>query len=505
MKGKPGSLKCPLLAGASAIGMLIVGTAGASAATPVELEGAIKAMQAQIAVLQKQVEEARADAAAAKATSDRAASVKADPPKTDDSLDLKVKWKGAPELSSKDGKFKFKVRGRINADYNGIDQDTAITGDPDVSATELRRARLGVEGVMFEDWKYILEVDFANDSTAIKDAYIQYTGWPIYVTVGNFKTPNTLDNLTSANYITFMERAAFIEAFTLDRAIGVGLSHFSPHWTASAGIFGEAPGAAPLFSGFTGDENVTFASRVTAAPINRQLNGVNQVLHLGASVRTRDVGNDQPLLQYRARGADLHLANYFVNTGRIADGDTFWGLELAGVWGPFAAQGEYGHTDVDVYDGAFARSTAFPPGANPLRGRSDPTYDGWYVESSWFLTGESKPYKDGVFQRVKVKNPATFKNGGWGAWQLAGRYDVVDLGDDAFSCPVGIPLYPGTSGVAQAPMCGQQATWQVAVNWYLNDYTRLMFDYSESDISGRFDYNAGATIKGFGMRAQVDW
>ena len=60
MKGKLGSLKCHLLAGASAIGMLTVGTAGASAATPDELEGAIKAMQAQIAVLQKQVEEARA-------------------------------------------------------------------------------------------------------------------------------------------------------------------------------------------------------------------------------------------------------------------------------------------------------------------------------------------------------------------------------------------------------------------------------------------------------------
>jgi phosphate-selective porin OprO/OprP len=54
-------------------------------------------------------------------------------------------------------------------------------------------------------------------------------------------------------------------------------------------------------------------------------------------------------------------------------------------------------------------------------------------------------------------------------------------------------------------MCGEQATWQIALNWYLNDYTRLMFDYSESDISGRFDLNAGANIKGFGMRAQVDW
>ena len=27
-------------------------------------------------------------------------------------------------------------------------------------------------------------------------------------------------------------------------------------------------------------------------------------------------------------------------------------------------------------------------------------------------------------------------------------------------------------------------TWIVGVNWYLNDYTRLMFDYPQSDLSG---------------------
>ena len=87
-------------------------------------------------------------------------------------LDLKVKWKGAPEFSSADGKFKFKVRGRLDADYNAIDQDQSITGRPDVSAAEIRRARLGVEGVVWYDVKYIVEVDFANDTPALKDAYV---------------------------------------------------------------------------------------------------------------------------------------------------------------------------------------------------------------------------------------------------------------------------------------------------------------------------------------------
>ena len=46
-----------LLAAASSIAMLSAGATGANATSPEELEAAVKAMQAQIAVLQKQVEE----------------------------------------------------------------------------------------------------------------------------------------------------------------------------------------------------------------------------------------------------------------------------------------------------------------------------------------------------------------------------------------------------------------------------------------------------------------
>ena len=64
-------------------------------------------------------------------------------------------------------------------------------------------------------------------------------------------------------------------------------------------------------------------------------------------------------------------------------------------------------------------------------------------------------------------------------------------------------------------------TWIVGVNWWMTPYMRLMFQYSQSDLSGYpttpattgtgtnliapkngFD---DATIRGFGMRAQVDW
>lgn len=521
------------LIGAAVFAILAFETPASRAQDLEAVQAQIEALQATVKDLQRQVAEAKAEAAAARAAAAASVEVKAaSSASAHKELDLKVKWKGAPEFTSADEKkFKFKIRGRLETDYNNIDQDSSITFAPDVSATALRRARIGVEGVMFYDWKYILEADFANDEIRVRDAYLQYTGLPVDLTVGNFKTPNSLENITSANYITFMERAAFVEAFSLDRLIGFGVSHAGKNWTAAAGIFGDQISSAPLYSGFIGDENAALAARATWAPIDREVNGVNQVLHVGGSVRQRETGNDQPYFQYRARAADLFLANRFVNTGGIGESDFFWGLEAAAVWGPFSLQAEYAQLDVDLPDGATIRKNPPPPAANPFIGVPDPAYYGWYVDASLFLTGETRPYKDGAFQRVHVKNPVTWDKGGWGAWQIAARYDVLDLSDRAFNAAAGCrPVSLGVNSLtgavpASLAECGLQETWLVGLNWYLNDYVKLMFNYTESRLSEfptttipvtnppittfpagtqvkGFD---GATIRGFGMRAHVDW
>ena len=139
----------PYLISSSVIALLAASTSGANAASNEQLEAQLQAMQAQIQQLQLQIEENKAAASSARAAAARseaaqsaaaesaaaaqAAASKGGGEKKDD-LDLKVKWKGAPELSSKDGKFRMKVRGRLNADYNGINQDEDITGIPPAGA-----------------------------------------------------------------------------------------------------------------------------------------------------------------------------------------------------------------------------------------------------------------------------------------------------------------------------------------------------------------------------------
>ena len=448
-----------LLAGASVIGLLAIGTPEARAQNMQEIQAQIDQMQATIKALQKQVQDAKAQASAANATAADAAAKGSD-------IDLKVAWKGAPQFSSADGKkWSFKVRGRVEAEYEHVNQDTAVTTYPDVSATQLRRARLGVEGVAWYDVKYILEVDFANDVVAVKDAYLQYQGvkigdTPLYFRAGNFRTPNSFELLTSELFVDTVERAAFVNSWQLDRQIGFQISYWTDHWGLAAGIFGDRFNAAnnpqPLFPGFTGDEDVTFAARGTVAPINRQVNGVNQVLHFGASVRTREIGNDQPLIQYTQRGADFNLANNVINTGRIGKEDTFWGLETAALWGPFSLQGEYAHLDVDLPTSTLIPGN--PPGAGQLNTVDNPfvsatgvrtpspEYNGWYVTGTWFFGGHKNYNKEGKWDRPTIDNPMRWYEGnGWGAIELVGKYDVLNMSDSGFNDAGGCPttrLFP---------------------------------------------------------------
>ena len=455
---------CYLLAGAAALGVLISG------APAVKAQGLT---EAQYQRLKRELKDELAQ---------------------DSDVDMKVKWKGAPTISSRDGKFSFKVGGRLQLDYNSINQDRRITGDPDVNAWEARRARLNVSGHVWYDWDYKFEVDFAGSDVSVKDAYMAYSGfgdWHNFkILFGQFKLANTLEGYTSSRFITFMERAAFIEAFDAEpRRLGVGIhagSNDDFGWSFQTSYNGNAIGAEDIRYP---SENL-FAVRGTIAPVNTD----QAVIHLGGSYRHRNAGSDDgptaDLYDYRARGANLHLADRFVDTEDLGEADDYWGLEGAAVWRRFSVQGEYAELTPTV-----------PTYITSMTTRSiNPTYNGWYAYGSFFLTDDSRApgysAKKGAFGRVKPKNPFFNGSGGWGAWEIAGRYDTVDLGSDASAL---------TDAGHDCEECGDQGTWLIGLNWYPTSYTRLMFNVTSSDIGGVFDVNDGATIDGFGMRGQIDW
>ena len=60
-----------------------------------------------------------------------------------------------------------------------------------------------------------------------------------------------------------------------------------------------------------------------------------------------------------------------------------------------------------------------------MSSNGNPSFWGGYVEAGYFLTGETRGYKAGAWDRTKVLKP--FSKGGFGAVQVIGRVDYLDL------------------------------------------------------------------------------
>lgn len=371
--------------------------------------------------------------------------------------DFNLAWKGAPEISSADGNFSMKLRGRLFADWGTVSDNSGKV----VDATEFRAARIGVQGVLMKDVKYTLEVDFAGNEVNVADGIIELALQPVSIIAGHFKTPNSLEEQTSARFTTFLERGSFTDAFSLSRQMGIALNYNQNNITFKGGIFqGNANGGAGTIQGRT------YAARATFTP---QIgNGNNDgFIHIGASAFHRENDDGDLTIRYRQR-PHHHLADRYVNTDQFpSDSDTFFGVELAGVMGSLSVESEWGWVN-----------------ANGINGAMDAKFNGGYIDISYFLTGESRGYKGGKFDRTTVINPVF--EGGSGAFQVAARYDVIDLTDTT----VGI-------------IGGKQTSYIFGVNWLLNNYSRVMANYSRSDIDG--GSNDGENIDTVGLRFQVDW
>jgi phosphate-selective porin OprO and OprP len=294
--------------------------------------------------------------------------------------------------------------------------------------------------------------------------------------VGQYKTPNSLDELTSRRFITFMERAAIVDAFTLDRQIGLGSGASGETWGVDAGLFGQNA------DDVNDNEGYALAGRAHYAFFpGAETPGKDkaEVIHLGASARYRNFDNDtfDSEVTYRQRPFFHFTGTRSVNTGSTpdAESDVWAGGEFAWVSGPFSLQSEVANTALQRKHGE--------DDANNLWGG--------YLSASYFLTGEHRNYnpEQGAFERVKVSNP--LHNGGLGAWEIGARADYIDLNNE------------GIKG-------GEQISYIAGVNWYANDYVRFMLDGALTQVFDARSTEAAVIgsqnlIYGGGLRAQVDW
>lgn len=169
-----------------------------------------------------------------------------------------------------------------------------------------------------------------------------------------------------------------------------------------------------------------------------QLEGSSENLFYALGVFQDDDADDQTAVTGRIVYNPIKTTDSVVHLGaaysdRSSNGEML-GLEFVATKGPFMLQSEYFDTELDGVEG-----------------------EGYYVHLGWILTGETRPYKNDRFKRVK---PAGDK----GAWEIAVRY--VD-GDGKYS-DEGLGTTDGTS-------------YGIGLNYYLNKHVRLGISYNDSE------------------------
>jgi phosphate-selective porin OprO/OprP len=356
--------------------------------------------------------------------------------------DFRAYWKEGLNFATEDGNFKLKVGGRVMNDWLWISEDGDIKASSigeQEDGTEFRRARLHVSGLIYGNVEFKVQYDFAGGDADFKDVYLGLTDFPIgRLRVGHYKEPFSLEELTSSNYITFLERA-LPNAFAPSRNVGAMLhnSEFDDRMTWAVGVFRDTDD----YGTNVDDGGYNITGRITGLPIYEDKGA--SLLHIGAAYSYR---NPDDSLRYTER-PEAHLTSRFVDTGTMAaDRADLLGLEAAWVHGPLSVQGEYVTADVDRMAGA-----------------SDVDFDGYYVQGSYWITGEHRNYKasEGAFSRVKPKENFSF-NSGPGAWDATLRYSKLDLDDENVT---GGELEDITAGL----------------NWHLNPNTRIMWNYVHAD------------------------
>ncbi|MCF6355581.1 MAG: hypothetical protein L3J26_10870 [Candidatus Polarisedimenticolaceae bacterium] len=417
-----------------------------------EMQAQMNKLQQQLLVLQKQMAAQQKEAKAAPAKLDSA----------------KVSFRPGPKIESADGEYSMQIGGRVKFDATFFDDDKADHPD----GTEIRSARLFVAGKLGKDWSYKFQNEFIGKSgdtpasydSKIKSAYIAYTGIDyVKIIMGQTKQPFGLEYQTSSRFTTFLERAS-LTSLLPGYGIGLGVSTYGKNWSFMGGLYGEDVG----YSGDS-DEGYSVTARATFAPIKKEA----KVLHFGIAGSYQVPGSDSDPVTFKSKAETHQASKYSAYTDKMYNVDdyTLLGLESAWVSGPLSLQGEYVIADVN-------RGSAL----------SDPTFDGYYGQVSYFLTGESLNYlgKNGKFGRITPKSRFSLKNGGSGAWEIAMRYSNLDLNDGDITG-------------------GEMKNWTFALNWYPTPYFRLMANYIIVDTDSDAYQTPNDDPDIFALRTQVDF
>ena len=347
-------------------------------------------------------------------------------------------------ITSADEAHELRVGGYIQAQGRAFADDAS-----DADTFLLRRARLVVEGKVFEDFRFRLMPDFAGDEVTLQDGYVEWAPDAAFtLRAGKFKSPVGLERLQSATALWFPERGLPTNLVP-NRDVGVMI--YGDPWDGRVHYDLALLNGVPDGGSFKNtDENQgkDVAARLFLSPFKSSKITALKGLSLGVA---GTIGTHEgPAASYRTPGQQTYFR---YGSGVATDGEhyriapqLFWGI------GPVGLLAEYVVSQQSL----------------SLAGqREDLTNHAWQVAAQWVITGE-----DAKLGNVKPKR--SVHDGGPGAWFLAARYGELDIDDDAFALGFASPL----TSASETRSAG------VALNWLPNPNVKATLSYDHTTFDG---------------------
>lgn len=338
--------------------------------------------------------------------------------------------------------FRAALRVRLHFDTREYDPDPDLPLEG--GRFTFRRARVALEGRLFDDFEYEFDADLRDEERPWRDVYVNYRRFrKAQIQVGRFKIPFGLEQTTGVFNLNFIERSLIASELSPARDRGVMVHGRLAKDTISyqTGIF-RRDGDTTRFAGPSVDG--TWAGRLLLTPWENN-KGLLRSAQVGVNATSASLFEGLYGIRARTLSGTVFFEPVYVKGRRLR-------LGVDGRWTPrsISVQAEYIRVS-DERNGQGLGDVDLP----------DAIAQGWYVAGTWAITRENKGGGG-----LEPSRP--FPTKGIGAVELAARLEELRFsssgtGDEPpFRNPRAANILPNRDRVVT-----------LGVNWYLNRFARI--------------------------------
>ena len=358
---------------------------------------------------------------------------------------------GGLTVQSPGGDYALSLRGDVQVDGRFVVGDVP---DSRSNTFAMRRVRPKLDVLLGGRHQIHLMANFASGRATLQDAYVETRITDdLAVWVGQFKMPVGLEFIQSPNNLLLAERGYPTRLVPLRDVAAVATGRFfDDRLQVHAGILN---GVADGTNGVGDlDAQKDVLGRLYLEPVRRADVGVGVGLAGTAGVHTGTSSEPQLASFQSIAGQAVFGYRSSPDAGPVvrADGVSCRIVpQLYAHVGPVGVLGEFVHSSQAVAAGE--------PGASG--GEETLTNRSWQIAASVVLTGENA-----TFGRLTPSQPLDPDRGQWGAVEVAGRVQQIQIDDGTF------PVFADPRTEAE-----RMTSATAGLNWYLDANVRLTLNY----------------------------